>query len=77
MVLTNVYFLIRRYGVQDVFEVEDLLELRNIPKVTKCLIQLSKLVMQQFYFISIYMYALEHFLFQAASDKENLLNCMN
>jgi len=47
---------IRRYGVQDVFEVEDLLELRNIPKVTKCLIQLSKL---------------------AASDKENLLNCMN
>lgn len=53
MVLTNVYFLIRRYGVQDVFEVEDLLELRNIPKVTKCLIQLSKLVMQQFHFIAI------------------------
>lgn len=46
---------IRRYGVQDVFEVEDLLELRNITKVTKCLAQLSKL---------------------AASDKENLLNCM-
>ncbi len=29
---------------QDVFEAEDLLELRNIPKVTKCLAQLSKLV---------------------------------
>ena len=36
----------KRYGVQDVFEVEDLLELRNITKVTKCLAQLSKLVMQ-------------------------------
>lgn len=34
---------IRRYGVVDVFEPEDLLELRNIPKVTKCLAQLSKL----------------------------------
>lgn len=33
-----------RYGVSDVFEVEDLLERRNIPKVTKCLAQLSKLV---------------------------------
>ena len=35
---------IRRYGVVDVFEPEDLLELKNIPKVTKCLAQLSKLV---------------------------------
>jgi len=34
---------IKRYGVSDVFEVEDLLERRNIPKVTKCLAQLSKL----------------------------------
>jgi hypothetical protein len=34
---------IRRYGVVDVFEPEDLIELRNIPKVTKCLAQLSKL----------------------------------
>ena len=31
-------------GVSEVFEVEDLLERRNIPKVTKCLAQLSKLV---------------------------------
>ena len=35
---------IRRYGVVDVFDPEDLIELRNIPKVTKCLAQLSKLV---------------------------------
>ena len=35
---------IRRYGVVDVFEPVDLLEKRNIPKVTKCLAQLSKLV---------------------------------
>ena len=35
---------IRRYGVVDVFEPADLLEKRNIPKVTKCLAQLSKLV---------------------------------
>ena len=35
---------IRRYGVVDVFEPEDLLELKDIPKVTKCLAQLSKLV---------------------------------
>jgi len=34
---------IRRYGVVDVFDPEDLIELRNIPKVTKCLAQLSKL----------------------------------
>jgi len=34
---------IKRYGVIDVFEAEDLLELKNIPKVTKCLAQLSKL----------------------------------
>ena len=35
---------IRRYGVVDVFEPADLLEKRNITKVTKCLAQLSKLV---------------------------------
>merc|ERR1712117_110683 len=34
---------IRRYGVVDVFEPEGLIELKNIPKVTKCLAQLSKL----------------------------------
>jgi len=34
---------IKRYGVIDVFEVEDLLELKNVQKVTKCLAQLSKL----------------------------------
>lgn len=34
---------LRRYGVVDVFDVEDLIELKNIPKVTKCLAQLSKL----------------------------------
>jgi hypothetical protein len=34
---------IKRYGVTETFEVEDLLERRNIPKVTKCLAQLSKL----------------------------------
>eukprot|EP00096_Caligus_rogercresseyi_P010135 TRINITY_DN358_c0_g1_i2.p1 TRINITY_DN358_c0_g1~~TRINITY_DN358_c0_g1_i2.p1 ORF type:complete len:168 (-),score=32.18 TRINITY_DN358_c0_g1_i2:227-730(-) len=32
-----------KYGVKDIFEPEDLLELRNIPKVTKCLYELSKL----------------------------------
>lgn len=35
---------IKRYGVVEVFEPEDLIELKNIPKVTKCLAQLSKLV---------------------------------
>ena len=40
--ISNVYF-IYRYGVIDVFEVEDLIELKNVPKVTKCLAQLSKL----------------------------------
>ena len=34
---------IRRYGVMDVFDPEDLMELKNIPKVTSCLAQLSKL----------------------------------
>jgi len=34
---------IRRYGVIEVFEPADLIEKRNIPKVTKCLAQLSKL----------------------------------
>ena len=33
-----------RYGVENVFDPEDLLELRNVNKVTKCLAQLSKLV---------------------------------
>lgn len=33
-----------RYGVVDVFEPQDLIEMKNIPKVTKCLAQLSKLV---------------------------------
>jgi hypothetical protein len=34
---------IKRYGVVDVFEPMDLIDLRNVPKVTKCLAQLSKL----------------------------------
>merc|ERR1712235_112173 len=34
---------IRRDGVIEVFEPADLIEKRNIPKVTKCLAQLSKL----------------------------------
>lgn len=34
---------IRRYGVVDVFEPEELIELKNVPKVTRCLAQLSKL----------------------------------
>jgi hypothetical protein len=41
-IISTTFFV--RYGVQEVFEAEDLLELRNIPKVTKCLAQLSKLV---------------------------------
>ena len=40
---TDLQFLFFRYGVIDVFEVEDLIELKNVPKVTKCLAQLSKL----------------------------------
>ncbi|XP_040563235.1 uncharacterized protein [Lepeophtheirus salmonis] len=32
-----------KYGVKDIFDPEDLLELRNVPKVTKCLYELSKL----------------------------------
>lgn len=35
---------IYRYGVVDVFDAEDLLALKNVAKVTKCLLQLSKLV---------------------------------
>lgn len=34
---------IKRYGVMEVFEPDDLIQLKNIPKVTKCLAQLSKL----------------------------------
>ena len=33
----------RRYGVTELFEPADLMELRNIPKVTKSLAQLCKL----------------------------------
>jgi hypothetical protein len=39
---------IKRYGVVDVFEPMDLIDLRNIPRVTRCLAQLSKLV-RKFY----------------------------
>ncbi len=41
---TNAYYLHARYGVRDVFEPEDLTELKNIPKVTKCVDELAKLV---------------------------------
>ncbi|XP_059085964.1 uncharacterized protein LOC131882732 isoform X2 [Tigriopus californicus] len=41
--VTAVIREIRRYGVVDVFEPQDLIEMKNIPKVTKCLAQLSKL----------------------------------
>ena len=33
----------RRYGVTDLFDPEDLIELRNIPKVTRALVQLFRL----------------------------------
>ena len=36
-------FLIHRYGVHDVFEPKDLNESKNIPKVTRCICELSKL----------------------------------
>lgn len=36
--------ILHRYGVTELFEPEDLIELRNIPKVTKCIAQLSKMV---------------------------------
>eukprot|EP00095_Tigriopus_kingsejongensis_P010301 maker-scaffold148_size310697-snap-gene-1.18 protein:Tk10301 transcript:maker-scaffold148_size310697-snap-gene-1.18-mRNA-1 annotation:"PREDICTED: myophilin-like" len=42
--VTAVIREIKRYGVVDVFEPEDLIEMKNIPKVTKCLAQLSKLM---------------------------------
>ena len=42
-IISNIYCRCR-YGVTDMFEPEDLLELKNIPKVTKSLAQLSKLV---------------------------------
>lgn len=42
--VTSLIREIRRYGVIDIFEPEDLIEKRNIAKVTKCLAQLSKLV---------------------------------
>lgn len=41
--VTAVIREIKRYGVVDVFEPQDLIEMKNIPKVTKCLAQLSKL----------------------------------
>ena len=66
---------IKRYGVIDVFEAEDLLELRNIPKVTKCLAQLSKLVSSFLFAFHSFMYKTFIYL-QAATDKDNLLNCM-
>ena len=34
----------RRYGVTEMFEPQDLMELRNIPLVTKSLAQLCRLV---------------------------------
>ena len=46
---------IRRYGVVDVFEPADLLEKRNIPKVTKCLAQLSKLVSNKYLFFWVHL----------------------
>jgi len=64
---------IRRYGVVDVFEVEDLIELKNIPKVTKCLAQLSKLVRHFFSFYKKYSSNVKMCIFQAASDKDSLL----
>ena len=42
--VNSVIFEMRRYGVTDMFEPQDLMELRNIPKVTKSLAQLCKLV---------------------------------
>ena len=43
-IVTQVSVLNLRYGVRDVFEPEDLTELKNIPKVTKCVEELAKLV---------------------------------
>jgi len=42
--VNTVIFEMRRYGVSEMFEPQDLMELRNIPKVTKSLAQLCKLV---------------------------------
>ena len=42
--VNSVIFEMRRYGVTDMFEPQDLMELRNIPKVTRTLAQLCKLV---------------------------------
>ena len=42
--VNSVIFEMRRYGVTEMFEPQDLMELRNIPKVTKSLAQLCKLV---------------------------------
>ena len=67
---------IRRYGVVDVFEPEDLIELRNIPKVTKCLAQLSKLVRIKYIFRNTTIFSLSIHC-QAASDKDSLLNTMS
>ena len=67
---------IRRYGVVDVFEPEDLIELRNIPKVTKCLAQLSKLVRIKCIFLNTTIFSLLIHC-QAASDKDSLLNTMS
>ena len=82
-------YLVYRYGVTESFEVEDLLERRNIPKVTKCLAQLSKLVSKKleldiFHYNKLFIKSAAHvnvivihtFIkpFQAASDKDNLIN---
>ena len=42
----NVLHEMRRYGVTDLFEPADLMEQRNIPKVTRSLAQLCKLVIE-------------------------------
>lgn len=34
----------RKYGVKDVFACDDLLHHKNIPKVSRCIVQLAKLV---------------------------------
>jgi len=42
--VNSVIFEMRRYGVTDMFEPQDLMELRNIPRVTRTLAQLCKLL---------------------------------
>jgi hypothetical protein len=33
-----------RYGVPDTFEPDDLIEMKNVPKVTKCVEELAEIV---------------------------------